>query len=73
MVLGGNDFEGRWLGPVVVAARVSVVTVVSRVHWVQFGSSLGALLGRYVLSTRRTRVRSNQMGLKQDIPSKSLQ
>jgi hypothetical protein len=74
MVLGGNDFEGRWLGPVVVAARVSVVTVVSRVHWVQFGSSLAALLeGRYVLSTRRTRVRSNQMGLKQDIPSKSLQ
>ena len=74
MVLGGNDFEGRWLGPVVVAARVSVATVVSRVHWVQFGVQLrasnaalgtdaGTCTSRALLGTR---VRSNQLGLKQD-------
>jgi hypothetical protein len=51
MVLGGNDFGGCLLGSTVVgwAARVSVVTVVSRAHWVQFGSSL--LPARFKCST----------------------
>ena len=44
MVLGGNDFGGFLLGSVALAARVSVTTGVSRVHRVQFGSSLVCLL-----------------------------